>query len=137
MPRKIDTFATCVSLLVLDIISTLFFILNVLPLIYPLIFVRGDYWLLWPTAGVFGGLWGLLIVYVVQRAINYEYKEWNQAFLLAAVFFISGAGLAYVFDKVFPLDFEPFRSLVLPAMVFTIAFVIIARFKPKRASSSS
>lgn len=47
--------------------------------------------------------------------------------LLFVVFFISGTALAYFFDRILPVEFEPFRSLLFPTMVFVIIFVITAR----------
>ena len=136
MSKGISTLAVYIALALVDILFIFFFAVEVVPLLYPSM-VKGSYWLLWPTSGVFGSVIIILITYVWMKIINYEYKQWKQSFLIAIIFFISVTALAYVFDKILPFEFEPFRSLVLPAMIFTIIFVIFARFRyPQKTDSS-
>jgi uncharacterized protein YacL len=135
MPRGMNTLVVYILLVALGIVLGIFFMLDILPFFYPLM-AGGDYWPLWLTAGLFGFLLESLMMYFVLKVMNYEYKQWRQASFLVAIFFTSGTSLAYVFDKILPFNFEPFRSLVFPAMIFTIVFVVIARFRYPQKDSA-
>lgn len=76
MLKGINTLAVYIALLVFGVGFTLFFLLDIMPFFYPFM-VDGDLWLIWPTGGVFGGIWGLLIVYIVQKTMGYD-REANQ-----------------------------------------------------------
>jgi hypothetical protein len=117
---------------------TIFFVLYVWPLITVLI-SQGDWWVLWPTLGVLGGTGGLLVYYFLQKALHYKNMrtEWRNIFIIVPILFASGTGLAYVFDMILPVELEPYRTIILPSLIFTIVLVTIAkRINPKQINRS-
>ncbi len=135
MSKAINAPVAYFALILFGVGYVLFMVLYVMPILYPTI-LQGHYWLLWLVPSIFGMPLGFMIYYVVTRAINYEYKEWRQAVTLMIPTLLLSTLYAFLFNLILPVDFEPFRSLLLPVMAFSVTFTVVARLRYRKKGGS-
>jgi hypothetical protein len=108
------------------------FALYVVPIFLPTVF-PDKFWLMWLISGLFFGPYMLVIIYVVVRITGslWQFDRWQRRFVIIgtplSVMYLTALG--YVFSFVIPDDFEPFRSVTLPAIVLAVTLLVFGKTK--------
>jgi len=110
------------------LVGGLLFFNFIMPIVLPII--SWELWLFWLVIGVYFGPLTLLLVYASFIVWGEERINWKATFAGTILAFLYCAGLAFVFSRILPSRFEPFRSVTLPIFIlaFTIYFIFKTRF---------
>jgi hypothetical protein len=92
-------------------------------------FYMEDLWLGWIISGVIVGPSLFLLIFTSMLVFGKEKVRWKPIVIstlaLGIISLLFLSGLAYLFSKIIPSDFEPFRTITLPILIwaFTIYFI--------------
>jgi hypothetical protein len=108
------------------------FFIYVLPAIYSP-FLEGKLWLTWLIVGGLNAPIWMFIAYVSIRVTGsswqFDKTQWKIAIIGMPLALLYLTGLGYVFSLFVPSSLEPYRSLMLPAIVLAVTFILFSRTK--------
>lgn len=120
--RSIFLFVVSWFIFVADIF---FFYDFIMPFIIPLI--PDASWLVLFVIGIAFWPFVSLLIYSSILAFGREKVDWKWAHTFFIITLVYIVALAFLFGKIIPSDYEPFRSIILPFTVYAITVQVISR----------